>query len=40
MFKNLFSKPKTERHLVIARLNDRAQPMVAGSATRTPWTRS
>jgi hypothetical protein len=36
MFKKLFSKPKTERHLVIARLNDRAQPMDRGERYEDP----
>ena len=36
MFKNLFSKPKTERQLVIARLNDRAQPMDRGERYEDP----
>jgi hypothetical protein len=30
MFKKLFSKPETARHLVIARLNDRCQPIDRG----------
>ena len=36
MFKNLFSKPKTERQLVIARLNDRAQPVDRGERYEDP----
>ena len=36
MFKKLFSKPETARHLVIARLNDRAQPMDRGERYEDP----
>jgi hypothetical protein len=36
MFKSLFSKPKTERHLVVARLNDRAQPIDRGERYEDP----
>ena len=36
MFKKLFSKPETARHLVIARLNDRAQPMDRGDRYEDP----
>ncbi len=36
MFKKLFSKPETARHLVVARLNDRAQPMDRGERYEDP----
>ena len=36
MFKKLFSKPKTAKHLVIARLNDRSQPMDRGERYEDP----
>ena len=36
MFKKLFSKPETAKHLVIARLNDRAQPMDRGGRHEDP----
>ena len=36
MFKKLFSKPDTEKHLVIARLNDRAQPIDRGERYEDP----
>ena len=36
MFKKLFSKPETARQLVIARLNDRAQPMDRGALYEDP----
>jgi hypothetical protein len=36
MFKKLFSKPETAKHLVVARLNDRAQPMDRGERYEDP----
>ena len=36
MFKKLFSRPQTERHLVIARLRDRCQPMDRGERYEDP----
>jgi len=36
MFKKLFSKPETAKHLVIARLNDRAQPVDRGERYEDP----
>ena len=36
MFEKLFPKPKTARHLVIARLNDRAQPLDRGERYEDP----
>ena len=36
MFKKLFSKPETAKHLVIARLNDRAQPIDRGERYEDP----
>ena len=36
MFKKLFSQPQKERHLVIARLNDRCQPMDRGERYEDP----
>ena len=36
MFKKLFSKPETAKYLVIARLNDRAQPIDRGERYENP----
>ena len=36
MFEKLFSKPQTAKHLVIARLNDRAQPIDRGERYEDP----
>jgi len=36
MFKKLFPKPETAKHLVIARLNDRSQPMDRGERYEDP----